>query len=76
MDDINGVSSTEYKGPTFSINLHDSDGDVCCEGIYLHYSDTVIKVASTLRGFKAHAAWLFLMADEIAENMERIDVTK
>ena len=67
MDDINGVSMTEYESPTFSVNLHDKDGDVYCEGIYLHYGDAIIKVASTLRGFKAHATNLASMADEIAE---------
>ena len=69
MDDINGTPTDEYQGPTFSVNLHDRDGDVSCEGIYLHYGDTVIKVASTLRGFKAHAAHLTSMADEIEENL-------
>ena len=69
MKDINLVPPAEYKGPTFSINLHDKDGDVCCEGIYLHYSDTIIKVASSLRGFKAHTKHLAKMADEIAENL-------
>jgi len=69
MEDLNGVSMTEYKSPTFSINLHDRDGDSYCDGIYLHYGDTVIKVASTLNGFKAHAAHLTSMADEIAENL-------
>ena len=71
MDDINGVSMTEHSHPTFSVNLHDLDGDVCCEGIYLHYGDAIIKVASTLNGFKAHAAGLVAMADEISENIDR-----
>ena len=66
MNNIN----TEYNHPTFSVNLHDKDGDVCCEGIYLHYEDAIIKVASTLNGFKAHAAWLVAMADEISENYQ------
>ena len=72
MDDINGVSMTEYIGPTFSVNLHDKDGDVVCEGIYLHYGNTIIKVASTIRGFKAHAAGLVAMADEISEDIDRL----
>ena len=69
-DDINGVSMTEYKHPSFSVNLHDRDGDAYCEGIYLHYGDTIIKVASTLNGFKAHAASLVAMANEISEHYE------
>jgi len=69
MDDINGVPTTEYQGPTFSVNLHDKDGDIYSEGIFLHYGNTIIKVASTLRGFKAHAKRITEMADEIAENL-------
>ena len=72
MDDINGVPTDEYYGPTFSVNLHDSDGDIYSEGIFLHYGNTIIKVASTLRGFKAHASGLFAMADEISENIDRL----
>lgn len=69
MEDINGIPTTEYRGPTFSVNLHNGDGDVYCEGIYLHYGDTIIKVASSLRGFKAHTKHLSNMTDEIAENL-------
>ena len=69
MEDINGIPTIEYKGPTFSVNLHDRDGDIFCEGIYLHYGDTIIKVATSLRGFEAHAKHLFNMIDEIAENL-------
>lgn len=64
------VSATEFAHPTFSINLHDHDGDVYCEGIYLHYGDTIIKVASTMCGFRAHAMSLINMAEEISEGME------
>ena len=70
MDDINGIPTDEYMGPTFSINLYDRDGDAYCEGIYLHYGDTIIKVASSLRGFQAHANHLVNMADEIKENLQ------
>ncbi len=70
MDDINGIPTDEYKGPTFSINLHNRDGGVSCEGIYLHYGDAIIKVALTLRGFKAHAEHISSMAEEIAENLQ------
>jgi hypothetical protein len=66
---MEGVSSTEYKHPSFSVNLHDKDGDPYCEGIYLHYGDTIIKVASSLSGFKAHAEYLASMVDEIEENI-------
>jgi len=71
MDDINGVSTDEYLGPTFSISRYDNEGDVCEEGIYLHYGHTSIRVAMTLRGFKAHAAHIASMVDEIAEDLQQ-----
>lgn len=61
------VSAIEFTHPTFSINIHDHDGDVYCEGIYLHYGDTIIKVATTLDGFKAHTKLLETMAKEIGD---------
>lgn len=69
MVDINGVPTTEYEGPTFSVHFRDGDGDIVSRGIYLHYGNTIIKVASTLRGFKAHAAHVSSMYDEIEENL-------
>ena len=69
MDDINGIPIIEYLGPTFSVNQHDKDGDVYDEGIYLHYGHTSIRVATTLRGFKAHILHLQGMVDEISENL-------
>lgn len=65
-----GISATEFAHPTFSVNLYDRDGDVYCEGIFLHYGDTVIKVASTIDGFRAHTASLKSMAEEISGGME------
>ena len=62
-----GVSLTEYEQPMFSVNLHDAHGDVYSEGIFLHYGDTTIKVADTLKGFRAHADHLFGMLDELGE---------
>ncbi len=69
MKDIDGIPTEEYLGPTFSINQSDSDGDVYEEGIYLHYGHTSIRVATTLRGFKAHVGCLKNMVDEIAETL-------
>ena len=69
MEDINGIPTEEYLGPTFSINQHDDEGDVYDEGIYLHYGHTSIRVATTLRGFMAHIGHLKNMAAEIAENL-------
>lgn len=70
MKDINGVPTNEYLGPTFSIDSHDSDGDVYEKGIYLHYGHTAIRVAATLEGFKAHVRAIFAMVDEIEENLQ------
>lgn len=67
MEDINGVSTTEYLGPTFSINQYDSDGDKFDEGIYLHHGHTSIRVARTLRGFKAYIGRLQSILKEIQE---------
>jgi len=68
MEDINGVDVSEYIGPSFSINLYDRDGDVYDRGIFLHYQNTMIRVATTLRGFRAHIKHLQGMAHEIEEN--------
>lgn len=67
MKDINGVPCEEYLGPTFSINSYDKDGDCFEQGIYLHYRHTRIRVASTIRGFKAHIKHLESMINEISE---------
>ena len=69
MEDINGVPMDDYLGPTFSINQHDSDGDIYDCGIYLHYGHTSIRVAKNMRGFKAHIKHLQGVADEIEENL-------
>ena len=68
--DINGIPTAEYLGPTFSINQHDCDGDTYEVGIYLHYGHTSIRVATTLRGFKAHVKHLNGMVNEITENLQ------
>ena len=62
-----GVSLTEYEQPNFTKDLCGSDGDAYSEGIFLHYGDTVIKVADTLKGFVAHAEHLISMIDELKE---------
>ena len=67
MKDINDVPTDEYIGPTFSINMHDREGDSYDDGIFLHHGHTSIKVAKNLRGFKAYVRDLQLMVDEIAE---------
>jgi hypothetical protein len=42
--------------------------NVTDKGIYLHYGDVAIRVARTLRGFRAHIKHLETMANEIEEN--------
>jgi len=73
MENIYGVPTDDYSSPTFSINLYDKEGNAYCEGFYLHYGDMIIKVASSLRGFKAHARHLVFMADEIAESEDTME---
>jgi len=67
MEDINNVSMTEYLGPTFSLNQYDSDGKKFDNGIYLHHGHTSIRVARTLRGFRAYIARLQSIVKEIEE---------
>ena len=65
----------ECNRPTFSVHRYDQDGNIHENGIYLHYGlngDVSIKIASTLRGFKAHIKFLAGMAEEIAENYEDV----
>jgi len=69
MEDINGVSCAVYLGPTFSINRYDQDGNIAENGIFLHYGHTMIKIAKTVRGFKAHIDCLKSMIDEIEESL-------
>jgi hypothetical protein len=64
------VSLTEYEQPNFTVNLCGNDGDAYSTGIFLHYGDTVIKVADTIKGFKAHTKHLVTMVDEIEEVWE------
>lgn len=65
LEEVTVAAPTEYEHPTFSVNIHDSDGDVYENGIFLHYGYTIIKVADTLDGFKAHAEHLASMYAEL-----------
>jgi len=70
MKDINGVPTDEYIGATFSIHLHDSYGHISTEGIFLHHgSGHVVRVARSLRGFKAYVRHLQGMIEELEENI-------
>lgn len=73
MEDINGVPCDEYTGPSFSINSYDRDGDVLEEGIYLHHGEfSRVRVATTMRGFKAYIYSLQSMVEEIEENYNQL----
>lgn len=53
---------------TFSVNNYDKDGDVCDEGIFLHFGNTRIKVAQNAEEFKVVASTIQNIANEITEN--------
>ena len=59
----------EHASPRFSVNTYDKDGDIIDEGIFLHYGDVIINVASTFDGFKKHNLYLKSMEEEIGENI-------
>jgi hypothetical protein len=52
----------------FSVNEYDQDGDINDEGIYLHFGDTRVKVASSIVEFKQFVDRISSMVDEIEEN--------
>ena len=58
----------EYADCSFSINEHDSDGDLLEDGIYLHFGDTRIKVAKNKEGLKCFEKKLQDIFKEIHEN--------
>jgi hypothetical protein len=54
----------------FSVNEYDKDGDLINFGIFLHFGETKIKVASDMGGFKNVIAKLQSMCGEIEETMK------
>ncbi len=53
---------------TFSVNMHDDEGDVWMNGIFLHFGDTTILVAKTMSEFSEFCDRLISMKPEIMEN--------
>jgi len=51
----------------FSVNDYDQDGDVCTAGVFLHFGDTRIKVASNAHEFRAVAETIRMMTSEVEE---------
>lgn len=52
---------------TFSVHDYDFEGDIFDKGVFLHFGETRVKVASTLEEFKAVAERINGMTEEIAE---------
>lgn len=52
----------------FSVNSYDRDGDIESEGIFLHFEDTRVKAANTLKEFREIVAHFESMIREIEEN--------
>lgn len=52
----------------FSVNRYDRDGDISETGIYLHFGDTAVKVAETVRELEEVVDVLSLIVAEIKEN--------
>ena len=57
-----------FKDIWFSIHDYDRDGDIYNRGIFLHFGETRIKVATTLEEFKRVTERISGMTDEIKEN--------
>ena len=53
----------------FTVHDYDFEGDICDEGIFLHFGETRVKVAETLDDFKAVADRISGMTEEVAWNL-------
>ena len=58
--------------PSFSIDMHDRDGDVYETGIYLSFGQTIVRVcdSDSIEGFDAFIEYLNTIKDEICENLK------
>jgi hypothetical protein len=56
-----------HRRPTFSINIHDRDGDIMDEGVFLYFGDAMIKVADDKEEFAKFVDYLKKIDDEIRE---------
>ncbi|MBW4460511.1 MAG: hypothetical protein KME47_09760 [Nodosilinea sp. WJT8-NPBG4] len=56
------------NNPKFSINTYDSDGDIVTEGIFLHFGDTSIKIATDIEGYDAFIEHLQKVRGELVES--------
>ncbi len=53
---------------TFSVNSYDRDGDIIDKGIFLHFGDTMVRVADNLADFKSITFHMEKIVKEIEEN--------
>jgi len=51
----------------YSINRYDRDGDISEEGIYLHFEDTIIKVADNIKDFDKFCEQIIDINKEVQE---------
>lgn len=52
----------------FSVNEYDRDGDCTDEGVFLHFGNTKVKVADSIREFSSIAEHFEAMVEEIETN--------
>lgn len=58
--------------PSFSVDMHDKDGDVYETGIYLSFGAATVRVcdSDSIEGFDAFIEYLQTMKEEIGENLK------
>ena len=60
---------------TFSIGSHDRDGDVCEDGIFIHFGNTRIRVAGSFLEYLSFLTELRSMAPEIEKTLYNRDAS-
>jgi len=60
---------------TFSIDSHDRDGDVCEDGIFIHFGNTRIRVAGSFLEYLSFLTELRSMAPEIEKTLYNRDAS-
>lgn len=52
----------------FSVNRYDDDGDVVGEGVYLHFGETIVRVAETTEDLDAFEKNIKDLIEEVRTN--------
>jgi hypothetical protein len=52
----------------FSVNAYDSDGDIVQKGVFLHFGDTRVRAADSIKEFSDILQHLEAMVEEIETN--------